>query len=90
MTVLEAAQSGDEVAALEAMRDKLAADMDAAAPSVVAQVAARLESVLKRLGELQPSGKVTISDALAERRQLRDGRAESAAPARRRARQSAS
>jgi hypothetical protein len=78
MTVLSAARSGDEVAALEAMRDKLAEAMDEAEPAVIAQVSGRLESVLKRLGELRPAGKVTLDDALAERRALRDGRAKPA------------
>jgi hypothetical protein len=71
MTVLEAAQIGDEVAALEAMRDKLAAAMDEAPPTVVAQINAQLAANLKRLSELRPSGKVTIDDALAERRAAR-------------------
>ena len=73
MSVLDAARTGDEVAALEAMRDSLAGAMDAADPAVVAQIAGRLESVLKRLGELRPAGKVTLDDVLAERRANRDG-----------------
>ena len=40
MTVLDAAQTGDEVVALEAMRDRLAAAMDEAPAAVVAVVAA--------------------------------------------------
>jgi hypothetical protein len=73
MSVLGAARSGDEVQALEAMRDKLAEAMDDSEPAVVAQIAGRLESVLRRLGELRPAGKVTLNDALAERRARRVG-----------------
>jgi len=69
--VLAAAQSGDELAALEAMRDHLAAAMDEAPPTVVAQVASRLQAVLERISELRPAGKVTLEDALAERRRRR-------------------
>jgi len=74
MNIQEAAQSGDEVATLEAMRDKLASSMDEAEPAVVAQIARRLEAVLKRIGELRPSGKETLDDVLAARRDARKGR----------------
>jgi hypothetical protein len=78
VSVLDAAQSGDEAAALEAMRDSLAAAMDEADPAVVAQIAGRLESVLKRLGEVRPAKKVTLDDALAARRASREQRPKSA------------
>lgn len=68
MSVLEAAQSGSEVEALVAMRDKLATAMDEAPPTVVAQIAARLESVLARISELRPARKETLTDVLAEKR----------------------
>jgi hypothetical protein len=58
-------------AGLEAMRDKLAADMDAALPAVVAQIAGRLQDVLKELAELSRGEEVTLTDVLAERRAAR-------------------
>ena len=70
MTILETAQSGDRRKTLEAMRDKLAADMDAAPPAVVAQIAARLSDVLKELDSLG-SEKVSLVDELANRRKDR-------------------
>ena len=89
MSVLSAAQSGDELATLKAMRDVLAEAMDADNPAVVAQVSGRLESVLKRIAELDKGGKVTIDDALAKRRADRE-RATNAASGSRRAGQPAS
>jgi len=71
MTIAEVAASGDELATLRAMRDKLAVDMDDAPPAVVAQIAGRLEAVLRRITELGGSGEVTLADALAERRKQR-------------------
>jgi hypothetical protein len=68
MNIHQAAQSGDEVATLEAMRDSLAAAMDMAEPAVIAQVAGRLEAVLKRITELRPARKETLDDVLAQRR----------------------
>jgi len=49
MSITAAAATGDRQATLIAMRDKLAADMDEAPPAVVAQIAARLQSVLSEL-----------------------------------------
>jgi hypothetical protein len=70
-TIAATAATGDELATLRAMRDKLAADMDEAPPAVVAQISGRLEAVLKRITELGGAGEVTLDDALAERRRLR-------------------
>jgi hypothetical protein len=83
MTVLEAAQSDDEVATLMAVRDALAQKLDEAGPGTVAGVANQLQAVLKRLSELRPAGRVTIDDALAQRRAARSGDADDqASPAR--------
>lgn len=83
MSVLKAAQTNDEAAALIAMRDVLAAKMDEAGPGIVPQINAQLVAVLRRLAELQPSRGVTLDDALARQREIRDGRAESASPTKR-------
>jgi hypothetical protein len=81
MTVLDAAQSGDEIEALEATRDKLAELLDDAVGGTAAGLANQLQAVLRRLSELRPSGKVTIDDALAQRRAARAGGAEPSASA---------
>lgn len=52
MSILEAAQSGDRRKALEASRDALAAAMDSAEPSVIAQLAGQLRAVLKEIAEM--------------------------------------
>jgi len=77
-SVAAAASGGDELVTLQAMRDLLAASMDQAPATVVAQIAARLESVLARISELKPAGKETLNDVLAERRADRERRAKSA------------
>ena len=71
MTIADTAATGDELATLRAMRDKLAADMDVAPPAVVAQISGRLEAVLKRITELGGAGEATLDDVLADRRRLR-------------------
>ena len=65
--------SGDERRALRAMRDRLAADMDRAEASYVAQIAARLQSVVERLAELgpEPDELESPSDDIAKRRAAR-------------------
>jgi len=68
VSIAEAAASGDHRAALTAMRDKLAADMDAAPPAVVAQVAARLQSVLAELNGLPVPAEESFLDELERRR----------------------
>lgn len=62
------AATGDRVATLEAMRDKLAADMDVAPPTVTAQLAARLQAVLAELAEIAAPQKVSSLDELDKRR----------------------
>ena len=73
------AAKGNEINTLRAMRDKLAADMDIAEASVVAQISGRLEAVLKRITELGGAGEATLDDVLAERRQLRAKRSQPSA-----------
>jgi hypothetical protein len=55
---------------LRAMRDKLAADMDRAEASFVAQIAGRLQAVLDRIAQLEGSAIPEVSkvDELANRR----------------------
>ena len=67
-TITEAAAGGDELETLQAMRDSLAAAMDDAPATVVAQISGRLEAVLKRISELGPAKRETLDDALAQRR----------------------
>lgn len=69
--IVDAAASGDELEALRAMRDVLAAAMDDASVNMVAQISARLQAVLERITVLAPAGRETISDVLAERRASR-------------------
>jgi hypothetical protein len=66
-------KSGDYRAQLEAMRDKLTEDWVRADPNVVAQIAARLESVLARIAALPPVEKSDVDD-LVERRKARRAR----------------
>jgi hypothetical protein len=76
MSVSEAVATRDERVALEAMADSLAASMDVAEPSVMAQVAARLQAVLARLADLGPAEKqVSALDDLASRRAGRQSKA---------------
>jgi len=78
-SIATTAAKGNEIDTLRAMRDKLAADMDIAEASVVAQISGRLEAVLKRITELGGAGEATLDDVLAERRQLRAKRSQSPA-----------
>lgn len=71
MSVAEVAASGDRRATLEAMRDKLAADFDAAPPAVVAQIAGRLSAVLLELEEIGSSRTVSAVDELNAKRAAR-------------------
>lgn len=65
-----AAKTGDRRKTLEAMRDKLATDMEEAPPAVVAQIAGRLSAVMAELDAL-PAEERSRSDELAERRKAR-------------------
>lgn len=67
-TLIDAAASGDRRAVLEAMRDQLARQMTEADTNVVAQIAARLQAVLKDLDELPNGDEVSFTDELAHRR----------------------
>ena len=68
MAIADVALTGDRRATLEAMRDKLAADMDAAPPAVVAQIAGRLSAVLLELEEIGSSRTVSAVDELNAKR----------------------
>jgi hypothetical protein len=66
----EALESGDHRRSLEALRSKLAEQMEQADPNVVPQYAARLQAVLSELASL-PSVERTDVDDLVERRKAR-------------------
>jgi hypothetical protein len=83
MSVFDAAQQ-TRVDTLRAMRDRLALAMDEAEASVVAQVAARLQAVLKELDELAEPLEVSPLDDLARRREARESGADDAPRTRRR------
>jgi len=85
-SISAAAQTGDRRRTLEAMRDKLAADMDEAPPAVVAQIAGRLAAILAEL-EGMATGKVSTLDELASRRSDRLAEAKASKPASGQARQ---
>jgi succinate dehydrogenase/fumarate reductase flavoprotein subunit len=87
MSILDAVREG-RIAGLEAMRDKLATDMDDANPQVVAQIAARLQAVMSELAELQEPEGVSAFDDLARRRKDRIAATDDAASTRRRTRRS--
>jgi len=69
--IADVAQGGDRRKTLEAIRDKLAADMDVAPPAVSAQLAGQLVKVLAELAELGNPQKVSALDELANRRKDR-------------------
>ena len=68
MPVADVAATGDRVRTLEAMRDRLAADFDAAPVTVSAQIASQLSKVLAELAELGANTKVSDVDDLAAKR----------------------
>lgn len=70
MTISEAAGTNDRRATLEAMRDKLARDMDDAPAAVVAQIAGRLSAILAELDGIGPM-EVSTLDELESRRKDR-------------------
>ena len=71
MVKIAAAAAKGHLDGLRAMRGKLAADMDRAGPSVVAQIAGRLQAVLDRIAELEAAAPPEVSkvDELASRRE---------------------
>jgi len=71
MAVADVAATGDRLKTLEAMRDRLAADFDAAPPTVSAQLASQLSKVLAELAELGAHTKVSSVDDLAAKRTTR-------------------
>lgn len=71
MAVADVAATGDRIRTLEAMRDRLAADFDAAPPTVSAQLASQLSKVLAELAELGANTKVSDLDELADKRTRR-------------------
>jgi len=85
MTISDAARTGDRRATLEAMRDRLAADMDLAPPTVIAQIAGRLSAILAELDDLATGVEVSALDELDRRRQDRiaDADGKPAAPRKR-------
>jgi len=86
MSAAAAAATGDRRKTLEAMRDKLAQDFDAAPPAVVAQIAGRLSAILAEIEALPVERKSTI-DELASRRTDRIAAAKAEQPARKPTRQ---
>jgi len=68
---------------LEAVRDRLAADLDAASPQVAAQLAAQLRATVAELADISSAEDGTWSDELASRRDARSTGAVPAAPAKR-------
>jgi hypothetical protein len=85
--IAEAAATGDRRRTLEAMRDKLARDMDDAPAAVVAQIAGRLSAILTELDEMPDTEKRSTLDELVARRQNRITAAESVEPAKQSLRQ---
>ncbi|MEV0227990.1 hypothetical protein [Nonomuraea sp. NPDC050786] len=72
--LLQAVMSGDRRAALEAIRDRLAAELDSAEKRDAAVVAKELRQVLAEL-EALPGGEVDTLDDLAARRTKRRSKA---------------
>jgi transposase len=68
MGIADIAASGDRIKTLEAVRDKLATDLDVAPATVTAQLASQLSKVLAELAELGASTKVSALDELASKR----------------------
>jgi hypothetical protein len=79
--IAEAASTGSRRTTLEAMREKLAVDMDEAPPAVVAQIAGRLSAVLAEIESLPEEGEVSKFDEIANRRTARLAVSEHGKPA---------
>ena len=76
--------SGDQRRALEALRDRLASEIDRAdekGVAVLAQIAAQLRAVLKELAGLPEAKAVSKADELAARRKARRAKAATSASA---------
>lgn len=68
MGVVDAERSGDRRKILEAVRAKLAVELDAADAPFVAPIAARLQSVMVELEELGAGKPAGVVDELVKRR----------------------
>lgn len=80
--VAAAAASGDRLRTLRAMRDVLAQAMDEAPAAVVAQVAARLQSVVAEIEAVErQQPQRSVVDELRRRRAEREGAAGAVVPA---------
>jgi hypothetical protein len=80
VTILDAVRLS-RLRGLEAVRDKLASDMDVADANVVPQFAARLQAVLKEIDEIHQPEELSPSDDLARKRADRRAAAAGRAPA---------
>lgn len=69
---VSAVAASGRLATLEAVRDRLAGDLDAASPQVAAQLAAQLRATLAEIAELTVGEGGSWSDELALRRTTRD------------------
>jgi uncharacterized protein (DUF2267 family) len=65
------AVEGDRRATLEALRDRLAADIDIAPATVTAQLAGKLQDILRELDELPVGAEVSEVDQITARYQAR-------------------
>lgn len=82
-TPVAVAANEGHLAGLEAIRDKLAADLDNASPQVAAQLAAQLRATLAEIAEISRDAEGSWSDELAERRVARGAGTDEPAPAKR-------
>lgn len=74
MSITEVAATGDRLAILQVLRNRLAADLDEAVePRDVAALALRLTDVLEQIESMPTSRQVSAADEIAERRAARRG-----------------
>lgn len=72
MSISEAAESGKRVVVLEALRARLAAEIDACeTPKELPALVLRLTDVLEQLDSMPTSEQVSAADEIAERRAAR-------------------
>lgn len=76
LSVTEAAKSGSRRRLLEALRDKLARDIEVAGPGVVAQIASQLRATVEELDQL-PVEVGSVIDEITARRKNRKSTTES-------------
>lgn len=76
--VATAAASGDQRAALEAIRDQLAGQLERCEPAVAAQIAGQLRATLKDLAALPAAKEGSMTDEVKRRREARRAAAASA------------